>query len=81
MQSTPARRYQQLQSEDRVTLASLVQQKYSVHTMAQVLGAISEHHHSIDTPRRTDLRPRQHLGTYLCTTAALAGPSTDQRPL
>jgi IS30 family transposase len=30
MQSTPSKRYQQLQAEDRVTLASLVQQKYSV---------------------------------------------------
>ena len=38
MQSTPARRYQQLQPEDRVTLASLVQQKFSVRAMAQVLG-------------------------------------------
>lgn len=38
MQSTPSKRYQQLQPEDRVTLASLVQQKYSVRAMAQVLG-------------------------------------------
>lgn len=38
MQSTPSKRYQQLQPEDRVTLASLVQQKHSVRAMAQVLG-------------------------------------------
>ena len=38
MQSTPAKRYQQLQPEDRVTLASLVQQKYTVRDMALVLG-------------------------------------------
>jgi transposase, IS30 family len=38
MQSTPARRYRQLQPEERVTLASLTQQKYSVRAIAQVLG-------------------------------------------
>ena len=38
MQSTPPRRYQQLQPEDRVTLASLVQQKYTVRDIALVLG-------------------------------------------
>ena len=38
MQSTPPKRYQQLQPEDRVTLASLVQQKYGVRAMAQILG-------------------------------------------
>ena len=40
MQSTPPKRYQQLQPEDRVTLASLTQQKYSVRAMAQVLGRL-----------------------------------------
>ena len=38
MQSTPSKRYQQLQPEDRVTLASLAQQKFTVRAMAQVLG-------------------------------------------
>ena len=38
MQNPSAKRYQQLQPEDRVTLASLVQQKYCVRGMAQVLG-------------------------------------------
>ena len=38
MQSSPSKRYQQLQPEDRVTLASLAQQKYTVRGMAQVLG-------------------------------------------
>ena len=38
MQSTPPRRYQQLQPEDRVTLASLIQQKYTVRDIALVLG-------------------------------------------
>lgn len=37
MQNTPPKRYQQLQAEDRLTLASLVQQKYTVRAMAQVL--------------------------------------------
>ena len=37
MQSTP-RHYQQLQPEDRVTLASLVQQKLGVREMAGVLN-------------------------------------------
>ena len=38
MQSTPSKRYQQLQPEDRVTLASLVQQKFGVREMAVVMG-------------------------------------------
>lgn len=38
MQSTLPKRYRQLQPEDRVTLASLAQQKYSVRAMAHVLG-------------------------------------------
>ena len=38
MQSTPSKHYQQLQPEDRVTLASLAQQKFTVRAMAQVLG-------------------------------------------
>jgi IS30 family transposase len=33
MQSTPSKRYQQLQPEHRVTLASLVQQKIGVRVM------------------------------------------------
>lgn len=37
MQSTP-RHYQQLQPEDRVTLASLVQQKYGIREIAGVLN-------------------------------------------
>lgn len=38
MQSTLSKHYQQLQPEDRVTLASLAQQKFTVRAMAQVLG-------------------------------------------
>lgn len=38
MQSTQQRGYQQLQPEDRVTLASLIQQKYTVREIALVLG-------------------------------------------
>lgn len=38
MQSTPPKRYKQLQPEDRVTLASLVQLNYTVRGIAQVLG-------------------------------------------
>jgi transposase, IS30 family len=37
MQNAPPKHYKQLQPEDRVTLASLVQQKYSVRAMAQTL--------------------------------------------
>lgn len=38
MQNSPLRRNQHLQPEDRVTLASLVQQKFSVREMAVVMG-------------------------------------------
>lgn len=38
MQSTLPKRFRKLQPEDRMTLASLAQQKYSVRAMAQVLG-------------------------------------------
>lgn len=38
MQSTTVRRYQQLQPEERVTLASLVQQKYFVREISRALG-------------------------------------------
>jgi IS30 family transposase len=38
MQSTPSKRHQQLQPEDRVTLVSLAQQKFGVRAMAQILG-------------------------------------------
>ncbi len=37
MQSTPSKRYQYLQFEDRVTLLNSAQQKYSVRVMVQVL--------------------------------------------
>jgi IS30 family transposase len=39
MQSTP-RQYQQLQPEDLVTLASLVQQKFGIREMAAVLNRL-----------------------------------------
>jgi IS30 family transposase len=38
MQITPSKRCQQLKPEDRVTLDSLAQQKFTVRAMAQVLG-------------------------------------------
>lgn len=38
MQSSPPKRYQQLQPEDRVTLASLVQQNFGVREMALAMG-------------------------------------------
>ena len=38
MQSPLSKSYQQLQPEDRVTLASLAQQKFCVRAMARVLG-------------------------------------------
>lgn len=37
MQSTPPKRYQQLQPEDRVTLVSLALQAFSVRAMTKVL--------------------------------------------
>ena len=37
MQSSPQRRYQQLQPEVRVTISSLAQQKYTIRAMALVL--------------------------------------------
>lgn len=62
MQSTLSRRYQQLQSEDRVTLASLAQQKYSVRAMARVLGR------SPSTISR-ELRRNDQPAGYTSTTA------------
>lgn len=62
MQSTPQRRYQQLQPEDRVTLASLVQQKYTVRDIALVLGR------SPSTISRELLRNAQPTG-YASTAA------------
>ena len=37
MQNTPSKRYQQLQPEERMTLASLVQQNYTAGAIAKVL--------------------------------------------
>jgi IS30 family transposase len=42
MQSTP-RHYQQLQPEERVTLASLVQQKFGIREMAGMLNRSAGH--------------------------------------
>jgi len=62
MQSTPQRRYQQLQPEDRVTLASLIQQKFTVRGIALVLGR------SPSTISRELLRNAQPAG-YASTAA------------
>jgi IS30 family transposase len=62
MQSTPQRRYQQLQPEDRVTLASLIQQKFTVREIALVLGR------SPSTISRELLRNAQPAG-YASTAA------------
>jgi IS30 family transposase len=62
MQSTPQRRYQQLQPEDRVTLASLIQQKFTVRDIALVLGR------SPSTISRELLRNAQPAG-YASTAA------------
>ncbi|MDP2418099.1 hypothetical protein [Hydrogenophaga sp.] len=48
MQSTPSKRYQQLQPEDRVTLASLAQHKFTVCAMA--VGAEDEVSHMPGRP-------------------------------
>ena len=63
MQNTPQRRYQQLQPEDRVTLASLIQQKYTVRDIALVLGR------SQSTISRELLRNAQPAG-YASTAAS-----------
>ena len=63
MQSTPSKRYQQLQPEDRVTLASLIQQKYTVRDIALVLGR------SPSTISRELLRNAQPAG-YASTAAS-----------
>ena len=73
MQSTPPKRYQQLQPEDRVMLASLTQQRYNVRATAQVLGhspsTISRELHRnsqpagyASTPARTCARCRRMKG-------------------
>ena len=62
MQSISSKRYQQLQPEDRVTLASLVQQKIGVRAMAQVLGR------SPSTISR-ELRRNAHPKGYASTSA------------
>ncbi len=56
MQSTPSKRYQQLQPEDRVSLTSLAHQMFSVRAMAQVLGS------SPSTIKREMLRNTQPAG-------------------
>lgn len=66
MQSTPHRRYQQLQPEDRVTLASLVQQKYMVRDIALVLGRSSS------TISREPLRNAQPTGDASTAAGACA---------
>nr|WP_253194705.1 helix-turn-helix domain-containing protein [Hydrogenophaga sp. A37] len=62
MQSAPFKRHQQLQPEDRVTLVSLAQQKYSVRAMAQVLGRFPS---TISRALRRNAQP----GGYASTTA------------
>lgn len=66
MQSTPARRYQQLQPEDRVTLASLVQQKHSVRAIAQVLGRSPS---TISRELRRNAQPAGYASTSARTCA------------
>ena len=66
MQSTPSKRYQQLQPEDRVTLASLAQQKYSVRAMAQVLGRSPS---TISRELRRNAQPAGYASTTARTCA------------
>lgn len=60
MQSTPAKRYQQLQPEDRVTLASLTQQKYSIRAIGKVLGRSAS---TISRELRRNAQPSSYAST------------------
>jgi IS30 family transposase len=66
MQSTPSKRYQQLQPEDRVTLASLAQQKYSVRAIAQALGRSPS---TISRELRRNAQPTGYASTSARTCA------------
>jgi IS30 family transposase len=66
MQSTHSQRYRQLQPEDRVTLASLAQQKYSVRAMAQVLGRSPS---TISRKLRRNAQPAGYTSTTTLTCA------------
>ena len=66
MQSTTQRSYQQLQPEDRVTLASLVQQKYSIRAIAQVLGRSPS---TISRELRRNALPTGYASTWARTCA------------
>jgi IS30 family transposase len=66
MQSTPSKRHQQLQPEDRVSLASLVSQKYSVCAMALVLRRAPS---TISRELRRNAQPTGYAGTPARTCA------------
>ena len=69
MQSTP-RHYQQLQPEDRVTLASLVQQKLGIREMAGVLNR---------SPSTISRELRRNTGTAGYASAQAREQSTQRR--
>ncbi|MFC7411888.1 IS30 family transposase, partial [Hydrogenophaga atypica] len=66
MQSSPPRRYQQLQTEDRVTLASLVQQKFGVREMALVMGRSPS---TISRELRRNAQPAGYASAAACACA------------
>ena len=66
MQSTPSKRYQQLQPEDRVTLASLVQQNVGIRAIAQVLGRSPS---TISRELKRNAQPAGYASTYARTCA------------
>ena len=66
MQSTPPKRYQQLQPEDRVTLASLIQQSVGVRAIARVLGRSPS---TISRELKRNAQPAGYASTYARTCA------------
>ena len=64
MQNTPSKRYQQLQPEERMTLASLVQQNYTAGAIAKVLKR--------STSTATRERKRNGQGAGYSSQAAIA---------
>ncbi|EED65077.1 IS30 family transposase [Comamonas testosteroni] len=66
MQSSPPRRYQQLQTEDRVTLASLVQRKFGVREMALVMGRSPS---TISRELRRNAQPAGYASAAACACA------------
>ena len=64
MQSTLSRQYQQLQPENRATLASLVQQRVDFRAIAEILGRSPS---TISRELLRNAQPAGYANTYTCT--------------